>query len=166
LFLIGLVQEVWLWFLDAHYHTRLCSALTRFPKTLIHGDVRLANLGIERSQYTKLIILDWARPTSTVPAVDLIYYLMTSFSLHLPISLEQSIDLYKERLASRLGDRFDESWWQPQLELSFLGVFAMMGIFKTYSAEHSGDELHRKQDRADLEWWSEKAREGTRWLRM
>jgi hypothetical protein len=142
----------------------LCAALARFPQTLVHSDVRMANLGLERGRRPRLIMLDWARQTRTVPAVDLAYYLVTSSSSQVPISFEHSIDLYKQQLAQRLGDRFDESWWQPQLELSLLGTFATMACFKAWGAEHAGEEADRMSDRADLQWWADRTQIGARLL--
>ena len=147
-----------------HDPTPLCTALARYPQTLVHSDVRMANLGLERGKRPRLIMLDWARQTRTVPAVDLIYYLVTSGSTQFPISFEESIDFYKQQLAQRLGARFDESWWQPQLELSLLGTFATMACFKAWGAEHASDEADRLSDRADLQWWSKQVRSGAKWL--
>lgn len=147
-----------------HDPAPLCTALARYPQTLVHSDVRKANLGLERGKRPRLIMLDWARQTKTSPAVDLVYYLVTSSSAQFPISFEQCINLYKQQLAQRLGDRFDESWWQPQLELSLLGTFSTMACFNAWGAEHSDDEFHRMQDRVDLQWWAEQARLGARWL--
>jgi hypothetical protein len=147
-----------------HDPTPLCTALAHYPQTLVHSDVRVANLGLVRGERPRLIMLDWARQTRTVPAVDLIYFLVTSSSTQFPISFEQSIDLYKQHLAQRLGDRFDESWWQPQLKLSLLGTFSTMACFKAWGAEHAEDETYRMSERADLQWWAEQARLGIKWL--
>ncbi len=142
----------------------LCAALIHYPQTLVHTDVRLANLGLMQGKHPRLIMLDWARQTKTVPAVDLVYYLVSGNSSRFPISFEESINLYKQQLARRLGDRFDDSWWQPQLEISLLGTFSTMACFMAWGAEHSDDEFYRNQDRLDLQWWAEQARLGIRWL--
>jgi hypothetical protein len=147
-----------------HDPTPFCAALANYPQTITHTDVRPANLGVEHGERSRLIMLDWARPTPTVPAVDLVYYLIMNSSANLPITFEESIDLYKVGLASRLGNRFQESWWQPQLELALFGVFAEAGIFKAWFAEHSDDVVKRKQDRADLDWWADQARMGAKRL--
>jgi hypothetical protein len=141
----------------------LCSALSSYPQTLVHGDWRLANFGVERGERPQLILLDWSRPTRTVPAVDLAYYLVSSWS-QLPISKEATIELYKQRLAQRIGERFDESWWQPQLELSLLSAFLMLGCFKARDAAHLDNGNHQMQEQADFEWWSEQVRAGAEWL--
>ena len=99
------------------------------------------------------------------PAVDLAYYLVNSWR-DLPISKEATIDLYKQRLAERLGERFDEPWWQPQLELSLLGAFLMIGCFKARGAAHSNNGDNQMRDQAELGWWSEQARAGARWLAL
>ena len=147
-----------------HDPTPLCKALLRYPQTLAHTDVRMANLGIERGRQPRLIMLDWARQTRTVPAVDLIYYLLSSHSADANHSIDQSIDLYRQQLARRLGDRFDESWWQPQLDLSILGTFATMACFTAWGAEHAEDHSYRQQEKENLQWWAERARVGAQWL--
>lgn len=147
-----------------HDPTPLCAALTRYPQTLVHSDVRIANLGLKRGKYPRLIMLDWARQTPTAPTVDLCYYLITSGSTKIPITFEQSIDLYKQQLTKRLGDRFDESWWQPQLELSLLGTISTMACFNAWIAENSDDEVSRVENREDLQYWAEQARAGIKWL--
>jgi hypothetical protein len=82
-----------------HDPALLCAALTPYPKTLVHNDFRRPNLGIESGNQTQLYLFDWARPAASVPAIDLIYYLYFSSTEHLPISHEQSIATYKQRLA-------------------------------------------------------------------
>jgi aminoglycoside/choline kinase family phosphotransferase len=148
----------------AHNPQPLCNALARYPQTLVHGDWRVANFGIERNNgHLQLNLLDWTRPTLTVPAVDLAYYMVTSWR-EIPISQEATIALYKQQLAHRLGERFDESWWQPQLELSLLGALLMIGCFKAWDTIKSNDEATRKQNQATFAWWSEQARAGAKWL--
>jgi hypothetical protein len=141
----------------------LCTALANYPQTLVHGDWHLPNLGLERKERPRLIVLDWTRPTRTVSTVDLAYYLVTS-SMKLPISHEAVIGRYKQRLIRRLGERFDEAAWQPQLELSLISAFLMIGCFRAWSAAHADDENSRMQERANIAWWSEQIRAGARWL--
>jgi hypothetical protein len=147
-----------------HDPTPLCAALERYPQTLVHSDVRVANLGLERGKRPRLIVLDWARQTRTVPAVDLIYYLISIGPSSFPTPFEKNIELYRQHLAQRLGGRFDESWWQPQLELSLLGTFSTMACFMAWGAQHSDDEVSRVEHREDLRYWAEQARAGIKWL--
>ena len=149
----------------AHNSQPLCTALSNYPQTLNHGDWRIANIGIERGESPRLILLDWARPTITVPGIDLAYYLVTSWQ-ELPVSKQETIDVYKQCLMLYLGKRFDEVWWQPQLELSLLGALLMIGCFKAWSSVHSDDKTQRMKEQADLEWWAEQARAGGKWLKL
>jgi hypothetical protein len=147
----------------AHNPQPLCKALANYPQTLVHGDWRAPNFGIERNGRSQLNLLDWARPTPTAPAVDLAYYLVCGWHL-LPVSQATTIALYKQQLARRLGDRFDESWWQPQLELSLLGALLMIGCFQAFNTAQSDNEAARKQSQATFAWWSGQARAAARWL--
>jgi hypothetical protein len=140
----------------------LCKALLRYPQTLVHGDWRIANFGIERGENHRLVLLDWARPTVTAPTVDLAYYLVTGGE-ELPGSKEAAIASYRQHLARRLGRRFAEPWL-PMLELSLLSALLMIGCFKSFFAAHAEDETDRARRQADLRWWSDQARAGARWL--
>jgi Phosphotransferase enzyme family len=142
----------------------LTNALSGYPQTLVHGDWRPANIGIEREGKQRLVLLDWSRPTQTVPAADLAYYLVTSWSV-LPVSKEACIDLYRQFLTLRLGNRLDESWWQPQLELSLLSAFLMIGCFNAWSAAQTDEQEYLDRARANFTWWSEQVRAGARWLK-
>jgi hypothetical protein len=172
----GMIQEGWRLlptFVDAvvvelllglsHNPQPLCSAMRRYPQTLVHGDWRVANFGIERGESWRLVLLDWARPTVTAPAVDLAYFLVTNDSL-LPARKQSIIEEYRTHLTRRLGQRFDKAWWQPMLELSLLSAFLMIGCFKAWFAARALDETDRAQRLANLRWWTEQARAGARWL--
>lgn len=135
----------------------LCTALARFPQTLIHHDMRLTNLGVMSGASPRLLLLDWMRAAVTVPAVDLAWYL-TMTPPQPAIPKEKMIDIYKQRLAQRLGDRFDESWWQPQLELSLLAVFVQIAGFKAWFLRNPHNEQHRIRNQAVLDWCTECAR--------
>ena len=137
----------------AHNPSRLSAALVQFPKTLVHGDLRIANIGVAQGAQPHAIFLDFARPSLSTPALDLIWYLGTSGS-SLPISKEACISLYKQRLAQRLGSRFAESWWQPALELSLLAGFLMFACIWAGKMGQSRDEHERWIRRNELDWWS------------
>jgi hypothetical protein len=146
-----------------HDPSRLTTALAAYPHTLVHGDLRIANIGVVPSQPAHVIFLDMARLAFTTPAIDLAYYLVTSFDA-LPIPPEAVIDLYKQRLARRLGARFDETWWQPQLELCLLAGSLTIMCFSTWFTARSDDVNDRLQTQAEFNWWSEQIRRGAKWL--
>lgn len=141
----------------------LSNALARNPQTVVHGDWKLGNLGIHRGARQRVVLLDWAFVGPAPPAIDLAWYLAVNCA-RLPVSKEATIDRYKQSLERRLGDRFDEAWWGPQLELGLLGGFLQLGWPKAYGAARSESEVVRARERAELAWWSHRVREGAKWL--
>jgi hypothetical protein len=143
----------------------LCEALARYPHTLLHGDWRHANQGlIRREDRQRAILLDWQLATAGPPAVELARYLGTNSALF-PVSKEASIAYYRRQLARRLGQRFDESWWRPQLELGLLGGLVQDGWAIVLKATRWHITAHQRPHwQADLHWWVEQARNGARWL--
>jgi hypothetical protein len=141
----------------------LCTALTRFPQTLVHHDMRMANLGVVHGASSRLLLLDWMRAVATAPAIDLAWYLI-SVPYELFMMKELLIEMYKQRLTQRIGNRFDESLWQPQMELGFLAVLLQTVGFKAWFVKHSKHEKHRIREQALLAWCSEHARTWAKWL--
>ena len=143
--------------------TPLVQALERYPYTLVHGDWRHANQACAPG-VAQLTMLDWQLAVAAPPAVDLGRYLITNSPL-LPGSKEAAIEFYRQRLAGRLGPRYSETWWQPQLALGLLGGFLQDGWSVVLKASHwHVGEKHRPQWQADLPWWSQRVREGVHWL--
>jgi Ecdysteroid kinase-like family len=141
----------------------LCKALGRYPWTLVHGDPNCKNFGIELDPNPRILLLDWQIVTRAPPAVDLAYFLAL-FSAVLPASYEEVIDQYRACLAARLGDRFDERWWRPQLDLALLGHFLRFGGLLVWRMTYHDDPAVREHYRTVLAWWTERALDGARWL--
>lgn len=148
----------------AHNPQPLCDALARTPHTLAHGDWRHANMGLIQAEPTRTILLDWQLATHAPPGIDLARHLGANSAL-LPASKEETIAGYRQQLAARLGDQFDESWWQPQLALSLLGGFVQDGWAIVLKATTWHITAHQRPHwQADLHWWIEQVRAGVKWL--
>jgi hypothetical protein len=141
----------------------LCDALDRYPWTLVHGDPNCKNFGIELAPTPRILLLDWQLVTRAPPAVDLAYFLAL-FSDVLPVPYEEAVEQYRARLAARLGSRFDERWWRPQLDLAMLGHFLRFGGLLTWRMTYHGDPYVREHYQMVLAWWTERALAGSRWL--
>ena len=141
----------------------LCTAMARYPQTVLHGDPRPANLGITPGPRHCVVLLDWHLVGPGVPGVDLAYYL-SRIGLRVSVSNDISIAWYRAGLARRLGSRFEEEWWRPQLELSLLGELLRRGWVHGWDIAHNPSASFRAQVRESLAWWSERSREGARWL--
>jgi len=141
----------------------LCSALRRYPSTLVHGDPNCKNFGIELAPVPRILLLDWQLVTRAPPAVDLAFFL-SLFSAVVPASNEDVIEQYRDRLAARLGDRYDDRWWRPQLDLALLGHFLRFGALLLARMTGHEDPAVREHYRSELAWWTARALAGAAWL--
>jgi Phosphotransferase enzyme family len=141
----------------------LCTAIERYPRTLLHGDCHHGNLGIVPGSSPRVILLDWTFVSLGPSAADLAEYVLIGV-MRLPASKEATIERYRRFLAERLGNRFDDSWWVPQLELALLGEFLRLGWNKAQVAVHGESEAIRERERAEIAWWCDRARRAAEWL--
>lgn len=128
------------------------------PRTLVHGDVRPANVAFDGRGAT---LVDWARPAAGPPGIDLVYYLLMS-----PPSQRVSPDTvaegYRAMLADSLGNDGSMSWWPDHLDVCFTAVFAMMAAIKV--RDESRDAADDDPAHAGIHWWAERAQPGLRIL--
>jgi hypothetical protein len=117
------------------------------PTTLIHGDVRLHNLGLSDE---RVIMLDWEVVGTAPPAVDIAWYLIIS-ATRIDASREQVIDDYRDIA----GERFDARAW----ELACIGALMWLGWNKAVDIVDNPDPAIRAQERADLDWWIARVRQ-------
>lgn len=143
----------------------LCTALRAYPQTVIHGDWKLGNLGLtEGRPEQQTVVLDWALVGVAPPAVDLGWYLAVN-SARLPASREETIETFVSCLRDVLGDRFEPSWWEPQLDLALLGAFVQLGWPKILGALQ-GEPGVREREQDEVCWWSERVLRGARHLEL
>lgn len=141
----------------------LCAALSTYPHTIVHGDLKLGNLGLSAGGPARqTVLLDWALVGLAPAAVDLGWYLAVN-SARLPVSREATISTYERCLRDALGGRFERSWWEPQLDLALLGAFIQLGWAKILGALQGGPGV-RERERAEVRWWSERVLRGARRL--
>lgn len=128
----------------------LSTAIVRTPQTFVHGDWKLGNLGIGRDG--RVILIDWAYPGRGPVAHELGWYLALNRSrLPLGTTKEQVADDLRQALQTAGVDT--EGWWEEQVALCLLGAAVQFGWEKAL-----GD------DRAELDWWLDRARAGLAWL--
>jgi len=119
--------------------------LAETPRTFLHGDWKMGNLGSHPDGRT--ILLDWAFPGAGPACWDLGWYLALNRA-RLPESKEATIERFRASLENR-GVRTG-TWWDRQLDLSLIGVMAMFAWEKAL-----GDE-------AELRWWERRVAEAVR----
>ncbi len=125
----------------------LVRAVRTTPSTFLHGDWKMGNLGTRPDG--RSVLLDWTYPGAGPPLHELAWYLALNRN-RLPESKEAAIDALRSSFERRGTDT--AGWWEMQLGLSLLGALVQFGWEKGL-----GDDV-------ELQWWCERALDGTRWL--
>lgn len=123
----------------------LVDELVRLPQTLLHHDLKTANVAVEGDT---LWLFDWALAGYGPVGVELAWLLAVNSS-RLPWTLDETAERYRAHLQRQLGARIDEAAWRRQLAAAYISGLAMYGFAK------DGDELA---------WWCERAVEAQRVL--
>jgi hypothetical protein len=129
----------------------LAAALARYPETLLHGDLKLANIGFAGET---VVLLDWGTLTGMGPrAIDHAWYLAVN-SAAIDASLDEMLTDVESVLAP--DDR-------AALPLALLGQVVLLGWEKALGAT-SDDPATAVRERAGLVWWCQRAAEALdRW---
>jgi hypothetical protein len=115
------------------------------PKTFLHGDWKMGNLGSHPDGRT--ILLDWAYPGAGPACWDLAWYLALN-AARLPESKEAAIARFCQAFEAQGVET--GSWFERQLDLCLIAIVVTFGWEKAL-----GDE-------AELRWWEEQAAEAVR----
>jgi hypothetical protein len=127
----------------------LAERLTRHQCTLVHGDLKLANLGFAGD---RVVVLDWGSLTSWAPAaVDYAWFLAINGA-----SIDATHDELLDDVRRVTGADHDED----ALHLALLGSLSQLGWEKALGATEATDEAVRRRERDGLAWWTTRAREG------
>jgi len=166
----------------------LLRALARAPRTLVHGDYKIANLGAwtppspppppqvedapaatagdaipeRRPPEPRTIIIDWQDATFGSPLLDIAYFLAINSS-RLPVSKEDAIQMYRDSLAS-FGYAYQPHAWTRDLEVGLLAGGGMRLVWQKALGTQSDDPVVRARETEEVRWWSEQIIRGSRWL--
>lgn len=121
----------------------LVRALETLPSGLVHGDLKLDNIGIEESAVgRRLLLIDWSLGMVAPAAIDLGWFLAVN-SRALPTSLEATLEGYSSfsQLDGRVGQRHEA--------LTAVCGILIRGWRKALDAEDG--------EPSELAWWCERA---------
>ena len=116
----------------------LTEPLSGTPRTFLHGDWKMGNLGSHPGGRT--ILLDWAYPGSGPACWDLCWYVALNRA-RLPESKEATIERFRADLERHGLDTAD--WFERQLDLCSIAIMVTFGWEKAL-----GDE-------SELRWWEQ-----------
>jgi len=115
------------------------------PITLMHGDVKIANMAIIPGN--KLVLFDWPAVGCAPCAIDLGWYLAVNAS-RVSSSKEKFIAKYKRCLEVHLQFNIENETWQRITQLAVI-TGAMMLLWNKAVAMQSGSQQASKE----WEWW-------------
>jgi hypothetical protein len=125
----------------------LAAQLSRSEGSLIHGDLKFGNLGVEGD---RVVMIDWGdRAGFAPPTVELAWYLAINATRVEATHAELVADFRLE-----MGERGDDS----SLELGLLGGLVQLGWDKALAVTERDKEAVAKE-REDLDWWVARARD-------
>ena len=128
---------------------RLARELSDGTTTLIHGDLRWANLGMTED---RVVMLDWGIATAAPAALDFPWYLLLN-GRRIDATYDELIDDFREAEGDLVDDR--------TLDLAWLGQLCVHGGLLAHELLES-DAEKRELARTELEWWSNAARRALR----
>jgi aminoglycoside phosphotransferase (APT) family kinase protein len=123
----------------------LARELERGDPTLVHNDLRGANLGLRSD---RAIVLDWGLAGTGPCELDFAWYLYVN-GWRIDATREQLIDDFKRAE----GDLHDPR----ALELSWIAQLCWHGALLAHELVEASDEK-RERARAELAWWVERVR--------
>jgi hypothetical protein len=124
----------------------LLDRLARLPRTLLHGDLKLANMAVASDGTVTL--LDWSVVMNGPIAVELAWLLAVNSS-RLPGTLDETIDRYAAHLERESGRPLDDFRWEVQLHVVALSGLMMYGWGKALDAAAGRPD--------ELRWWCDRA---------
>ncbi len=153
---------------DADFYLDLCAhpqiwlgSLERAPKTMIHGDLRRANIAHLGSSVT---LFDWDFAARAPAASDIAWYAFLHFWCYpardgrTPLEREALLQHYRMRLAAEMGKRLDEAAFERTWQLAWLKVFAQLAFCLADPLVGSADREEAQRARATCKTALERAR--------
>jgi aminoglycoside phosphotransferase (APT) family kinase protein len=126
---------------------RFANAFAGSPPTPVHGDYRLANLGLRED---RVVVIDWGSSSVLGPAaLDLAWYLIVG-ATRIDATRDEVIDDFVALEGARHDPR--------ALGLALIGALAMLGWNKALDVLETDDPVGRARERADLDWWVARVR--------
>jgi hypothetical protein len=123
----------------------LVDALAETPSTLVHGDVKLGNLG--RRPDGRVVLIDWALPGQGVAGMEIAYYVAINRA-RVPESFTRERTIAEYRAALERRGVATSPWWERQLALGLLGLMVLLGWEKALGPPE------------ELAWWEARVLEG------
>jgi hypothetical protein len=143
----------------------LLGALERMPPTLIHGDLKLANVGVSRDGSIELV--DWQMVSVAPVGLELGWFLVANVA-SLPLPPVEILGRYQAKLRRAVSNRAGKPTgvgadpthhWDEQVAAAILVGLLLRGWRKGYDAEAGITHASGIGAADDLAWWCDRALE-------
>jgi len=120
----------------------LARLLETCEPTLIHGDVRLNNLGLAPD---RVMLVDWGERTGSAPApVELASFLIFD---------ARRFDVSRDQVVADARALYGDRWDERAFELALIGGLVQLGCNFTLPIALGKGEAAYASARAELDWW-------------
>jgi thiamine kinase-like enzyme len=123
----------------------LVDAFAATPRTFVHGDVKLGNVG--RTVDGRTILVDWSLPGQSHGCIELAHHLALNRA-RIPQSFTKEATIAEYRAALERHGIDTSPWWERQLALGLLGMMVLLGWEKALGPPD------------ELAWWEARVLEG------
>lgn len=123
----------------------LAEQLRRCEQTLIHGDLRLGNLGLTDD---RVVVIDWGERTGTAPPTVELAWFLAFDARRIDVSRDDVIADFR----ALYGDRFEET----ALQLALIGGMVQAGCHFVLDLVLVGGDDERASATSELAWWTTK----------
>lgn len=136
--------------------TPIVAALDSYPKTLLHGDLRDANVALDG---TRTVAFDW-QPIVAPPGLELAWFVQT-LGVASPLHPDEAMARYREMLADRLGPDVYWAWWDDHLDICIAAMKVVTASLDVVLRDQEYDpRIHPHW--TSHEWWVERSMRGLR----
>jgi hypothetical protein len=132
----------------------LLDALALMPQTLIHGDLKLANVGVSPDGAIDLV--DWQMVSVAPVGVELGWFLVANVA-SLPVRPEEILARYEAKLRQAWVGADPTPDWDEQVDAAMLVGLLLRGWRKGYDAEARITHASGTSASDDLAWWCDRA---------
>jgi hypothetical protein len=143
----------------------LVSSLEDMPATLLHGDLKLANVGM--AQDGSIDLVDWQMVMVAPVGVELGWFLVSNVA-SLPLPPDEVLARYESKLGYAIVDQEDDHGWvgadpsayfEEQVDAAILVGLLLRGWRKGADAEAGVVHASGVAAADDLAWWCERSLE-------
>lgn len=120
----------------------LAERLSRFEHTVIHGDLRVGNLGFDDD---RLVVIDWGERVGTAPPAVELAWLLGFDSYRLDSSPDEVVASFRDRYGARCEDE--------ALQLALIGGLVQLGGIMSLWVRIASGQDERRVYEDQLSWW-------------